>query len=356
MPGPIHGASIVGKYIHESKLINSEFDCQYINLATAKKLNDIGKFKIRKIGYYLRLVFNVYNVIKSFEPDLVYVTPNSRGGAFYKDFFVIQIIKLLKKKIIVHYHNKGVAKSQNNLINNIFYKIFFHKIRVILLSKLLYQDVSKYVKEDDVYYCPNGIPNIDYHIDKNIDDENSSEYRFIYLSNMLKAKGVFTLIKACAKLKNNGGKFSCTFVGGWKDITETAFYRVIKKLEIDNGIKVKGPLYYDNKRQELKNADCLVLPSYNECFPLVLLEAMKKGLPCISTNVGGIPSIVKDGVTGFIVPAGDVDALVEKMKWIMDNPEEAKVMGEKGREKFLNEYTLDIFERRMRDILKDSLN
>lgn len=86
LPPPVHGAAMVGKYIHDSKSINASFDCHYINLALAKDLNDIGKGGFRKLLSYLALLVNVLFTSIKVKPDLCYVTPNAKGGAFYKDF------------------------------------------------------------------------------------------------------------------------------------------------------------------------------------------------------------------------------------------------------------------------------
>ena len=86
-------------------------------------------------------------------------------------------------------------------------------------------------------------------------------------------------------------------------------------------------------------------------FPLVLLEAMQFELPIISSNEGGIPDIVKDSETGFIVEKQKPKQLAEKIKWLIDHPEEVRLMGEKGQKYFLEHYTLEIFEKRMTHIL-----
>ena len=114
MPPPVHGAAMVGQYIHDSKLINDKFDSHYINLTTAKNLQDIGKVGIRKLVDFIMLLRRIRKSLKEIRPDLVYVTPNACGGAFYKDYIV-----------------KG--------------------IKVILLSECLYSDVMKYVKREDVF-------------------------------------------------------------------------------------------------------------------------------------------------------------------------------------------------------------
>ena len=158
MPPPVHGAAMVGQYIHDSKLINEKFEGHYINLTTAKNLQDIGKVGVRKLVDFYALLRKIRRNLKTINPDLVYVTPNACGGAFYKDYIVVQMIKRMGYQVVVHYHNKGVSTRQNRFLDNFLYQLFFKGIKVILLSECLYDDVKKYVKREDVFVCPNGIP------------------------------------------------------------------------------------------------------------------------------------------------------------------------------------------------------
>ena len=91
---------------------------------------------------------------------------------------------------------------------------------------------------------------------------------------------------------------------------------------------------------------------HNECFSLVLLEAMEHGLPCISTTEGGIPGIVDDGKTGFLVPKHDVAVLADKILLLLNDSVLRSNMGKVGREKFEKEFTLEVFEKRMTRILE----
>ena len=143
MPPPVHGAAMVGKYIHDSKIVNDSFDCRFENMMLAKNLEDIGKGGAKKIFNLLSQLKRFKKAIKEFQPNLVYITPNAAGGAFYKDFVVVQYIKCCIKKyspnarIIVHYHNKGVASRQGKFLDDILYRKFFKGLKVILLANVL---------------------------------------------------------------------------------------------------------------------------------------------------------------------------------------------------------------------------
>ena len=93
MPPPVHGAAMMGQYIHDSEKINSAFDCRYVNLTSASTLEDIGRVRLRKILDSARFIKRVKKEVEAFSPDLVYMTPNSKGIAFFKEFLVVRAVK-----------------------------------------------------------------------------------------------------------------------------------------------------------------------------------------------------------------------------------------------------------------------
>lgn len=356
LPPPVHGAAMMGKYIHDSRIVNTAFNCYYLNLTTAKDLSDIGRVGIKKLVQFLRLLRCIGKEVKRARPRLVYVTPNACGGAFYKDFVVVQMLKLMGCRVIVHYHNKGIATMQDRFFDDFLYRHFFSGIKVILLAKVLYQDVQKYVNRADVYICPNGIPEA--MSDKSRMGRYNEIPHLLFLSNLLESKGVFVLLGACKILKDKGYNFVCDFVGGeTAEIDAERFAREVEGRDLNGNVVYHGRKYGDEKRAFFEKADIFVFPTYyhNECFPLVLLEAMEQGVACISTNEGGISGIIEHGKTGFIVEKRNVVQLAEYMETLINAPELCKQLGQAGRAKFLQEFTLDKFETRITGILEDCL-
>lgn len=349
MPPPVHGAAMMGKYIHDSQVINEAFDCRYFNLTLAKNLQDIGKGGFRKLWDFIQQLGKIRKEVRNFQPDLCYVTPNAKGGAFYKDFVVVIMLKVMGQNVVVHYHNKGVATRQNRILDNWLYQRFFRNLKVILLAKPLYQDICNYVKEKDVYFCPNGIP-VQQELPARI---NHGGFNILFLSNMMEAKGVWDLVEACRILKEKGKKFHCHFVGKWSDISEEEFQRKIHLFNMGNCISAYGGKYGNEKETYFQKADVFVLPTHNECFPLVLLEAMGHGLPCISTQEGGIAAIIDEGKTGYVVERKNPQALAGKIERLIDQPALCKAMGIAGKEKLNREFTLNKFECKLRDILQE---
>jgi len=350
LPPPVHGSSIVGMYIKESKLVDNTFDGKFINLSTSLSMNEIGKNPIIKISRYSKIFLKILWNLINFKPNIVYLAITAKGIGFYKDLPIALLIKLFRKKLVLHYHNKGVSNFQHRLFDHLLYKILFKNSKVILLSERLFADVSKYVNKKNVYFCPNGIPDV-YDL-KNKAKKNEIP-EILFLSNLIESKGIYILLEALKLLKDDGVQFHCNIVGGEGNITSKQLSKKINDLDLDEHVIFLGKKYGDEKIDILKSSDIFVFPTFYETFGIVNIEAMMFKLPVISTDEGGIPDIVKNNKTGFIVEKENSQQISKKIKWLINNPEKAKLMGERGRDYFLKNYTLEVFEKRLKKILQD---
>lgn len=353
LPPPVHGAAMMGAYLYQSQLLHDTFDSRFVNLTTASSLEDIGKASFSKIASFISLLKVVRREVKSFRPDVVYVTPNSCAPAFYKDFLLVAMLKLMGCHLVAHYHNKGVATRQHRMFDHLLYCLFFKKLKVILLSNKLYPDIVKYVKLDSLFICPNGIPRLE----KNIVREEKGIPRILFLSNLIESKGLYILLDALQILSQRNMPYFCDFVGGeTKEISSFSFQQEIEERQLKDKVTYHGCRVGEEKDSFYENAEIFVFPTFSDCFPLVLLEAMQHGLPCISTDEGAIPDIIEDGRTGYIVEKKNPQQLADRIQQLLSDADLRHSMGIAGRQKFEKEYTLSMFENRMVEIFKDILS
>ena len=363
LPPPVHGAAMVGKCIHDSEQVNTAFDCHYVNLTTAQSLEDIGKGGLRKLIAFGKKLLEIRRAIRSTRPDAVYVTPNTAGGPFYKDFVVVQLCKWWSgRKVIMHFHNKGVSTRQNRILDNALYRRFFNNAEVILLGEPLFEDIKKYVKERQVHYCPNGIPDSNYDI---AERENEVPH-ILWLTNIMLTKGLMEYLDALAILKKQGGRFKANFVGGTTvEVSEAQFRKALRERGLEDCTHYAGRKYGQEKEAFYSNADLFVLPSYTEAFPLTILEAMQHGLPIVATNVGGVSIAVEQGVNGLLIGGDkpimtldyrpDAQELADNLKTLLTDKELRTEMGIAGLEKYKTNLTLQCFEKRFIEVLKNCL-
>ena len=125
----------------------------------------------------------------------------------------------------------------------------------------------------------------------------------------------------------------------------------------DGAVKtdIKNCIFAGEKKHEeiplwMSAADILILPSYSEGLPTVVMEALSCGTPAIVTNVGGCPEVVKDGDTGFVVAVGDVNALMDRIKYLLENEGLCERMGKLGREDMVKRYERKKVISKLKDI------
>ncbi len=362
IPPPVHGSSMVGQWIKESQKINSDFDCRYLNLLASENVGESGKVTFRKLFGFVKLWFLLLGELIAHKTDLCYLALTSTGAAFCRDVLLVFLLKMFGVKRVYHQHNKGVAKASASKVNRFFYRFVFKKAVVILLSEYLYDDIKDFVPQENVHICPNGIPSQLKVKGEKLKVRNDTP-RILFLSNLIESKGVFVLLEAMALLQEKGMAFQGIFVGGEGDISAQQFQQKVADLKLSDKVQYLGKRYGEEKEDIFHTADIFAFPTLypNECFPLVLLEAMQHQLPVISTTEGGIRSIIDDSVTGYLLQMNSSKSatpsnalsqqLAKHLEYLIEHPEIRQQLGKAGREKYKKQYTLSQFEKRMFEIL-----
>ena len=146
----------------------------------------------------------------------------------------------------------------------------------------------------------------------------------VAVGRLVEKKGFIHLIEACHRLVQDDRSFRCHIIGEGEQ--EEELQGRIAALGLANVIKLLGPCPQRETIQHIQKATLLAAPCIvgkdgnRDGLPTVLIEAMALGTPCISTDVTGIPEIVRDGVTGLLVPPADVPALAGAMQLLMSDP------------------------------------
>lgn len=156
-------------------------------------------------------------------------------------------------------------------------------------------------------------------------------FRFVFMGRIDEKKGLREIVAAVKLLTEFGEDYEVRLIGdgplkSW----------LLKQLEehpaVAKVLRYEGPTYGQKKEETLANADAVLLPSYTEGFPYALLEAAKYGLPLISTAVGAVGEVIREGENGLLVSIGSSSDLAVKMRYLIDNPNTAAAIGQRARE------------------------
>ena len=164
------------------------------------------------------------------------------------------------------------------------------------------------------------------------------------------------LLDACKMLKERGLQFVCDFVGGeTKEIDRATFEAEVRERDLEDVVRYHGPKYGEEKLAYFAQSDVFVQPTYDDCFPLTLVEAMQWRLPIVSTDVGAVPDMVQNGENGFVCKLQDSLSLAEALEKLINDPSLCRQMGERGYERYKAEYTLTAFEQNFVEMIRGCL-
>lgn len=180
----------------------------------------------------------------------------------------------------------------------------------------------------------------------------SEPFLILYIGSLEVRKGIDVLLRALAKADKELGNWRCEIVGGGPE--DDKLKRLSEELGLDR-VSFRGPQAYSEVSASIKRASVCVAPSVygpkgrTEGIPNVMIEALAHQRPAISTNVSGIPELIRPGESGWLTEPGDVDGLAQALLEVSADPQAAYKMAVRGREIVAEEF--NIAENAMRQLV-----
>jgi glycosyltransferase involved in cell wall biosynthesis len=172
--------------------------------------------------------------------------------------------------------------------------------------------------------------------------------RLVMVARLSPQKDAACLIRAAGALSGN---WEILFVGNGELLPSAA------RLAAEMGLE--GRVLFLGARRDvpeiLAASHVFVLASRYEGLPISIIEAMRAGLPVVASSVGGVPELVTDGENGFLVPRGDIGAMAEALQRLIDDPGLRERMGQRSRERYLAEFTLERMVRETERVYEEVL-
>ncbi len=265
--------------------------------------------------------------------------------------------KLSGTKAICTVTGLGYSFLANNWVSRLARKLYKYAFRNAAFvafqnndDRLLFID-SKIVHKDKTLLIRGSGINCDYYkpLDKSVQSE---QFIFLFVGRLLLDKGIKEFLAAAEKLKGDFPNTHCQIVGKIDTDNPSSISKTeIDSAQLNNFVQYFGPS--DQVLEYIRNADCVVLPSYREGLPRVMLEAISMAKPVITTDAPGCRDTILDGENGIMIPIRDSEALHNAMKKMVSFDEETlKKMGSSGRELALREFDEKIVFEKYIDLIK----
>jgi len=188
--------------------------------------------------------------------------------------------------------------------------------------------------------------------------QSLNRLEIISVGSLQPYKGHVYLLKACAELVQRGIPFRCRIIGGGD--LRSDLERAIQDDHLEERIELLGPRTQDEVSKFLRTANCYVQPSVvthtgkMEGIPVALMEAMASGIPVVATAISGVPELVRQGDTGWLVPPADAAALADALTEIYRNPVEAARRADLGQKWVVQEFELSSNVRKLASLFDRS--
>lgn len=163
--------------------------------------------------------------------------------------------------------------------------------------------------------------------------------RLLTVGRLHPIKGYELLLQACARLASEGLEWGLDMVGDGPQMQRLR--ELATSIGIADRVTFSGAVGQDRISEHFDRADVMVVSSFMEGVPVVLMEAMSKRLAVVATRVGGIPELVRDGVDGVLVAPGSIDELVDAIRPLAKDPAECHRFGRLARERIEADYSVD---------------
>ena len=296
------------------------------NLAKDKKNVDIYSINHKKAPYIFLRIIKYIGIQLRISFQLIKNIRNTRVWIFFigGNLLIIPMIiaKILRKKTILVLSGSSFEsfKSSNSYLTSLI-TIFEYINRIlsnhiIVYSKNLINQWNLRKFKNKISISSRHFINFDiFNIKKSIQDRKELVG---YIGRLSEEKGISVLIKALPIAIKNTKNIEFIIVGDGK--LKDEIQDIIRKNNLENRVKIIGWIPHENIPDLLNELKLLVLPSYTEGLPNIILEAMACGTPVLATSVGAVPDIINDKETGFIISENNPNSIVEDIINILSDP------------------------------------
>ncbi|MBY0243939.1 MAG: glycosyltransferase family 4 protein [Sphingobacteriaceae bacterium] len=309
------------------------------------KINELG-FKCHSIQLdgKSRSIFKNHALIRKYNHEFFKIKPSLICSFTIKpNLYGAMAARSHKIPFIAGVTGLGTAFMKKNLLNSIvvrLYQFAFKDVNCVFFQNNDDRQTLEHKKIIHKRTLSIALPGdgVDLQKFQYVEKLQTQNYQFVYAGRIIADKGIYELIEAFRVVKSKYANSKLILIGNYFPGNHSAIYESEVNQWVDEGlIEYHGMV--DNVEEYITNSDSVVLASYREGLPRVLLEASSIGRVIITVDSIGCKDVVEDGVTGYMAKVKDVDSLAQAMIKFIELPHDEKVkMGKAGRLKMEREF------------------
>jgi glycosyltransferase involved in cell wall biosynthesis len=324
-------------------------------MAFSEDMDSIGKIRWRKIIHLGQVVFRILAARLRGGASVLYYPPaGPQRVPLYRDFVILGMTRWAFRGTVFHFHASGVSGlySRLNAIERWLFRRAYFRPDVAIHTSAANPPDGTFLKAQHVVTVPYGLPDEFPRFEQEVRSRRATRHvqRILFVGALYESKGIWVLMEAAQLLKARGREFSLECVGRFESpALESGVRALVDDAKLTSCVTFPGVLTGDDKWRAYARADVFCLPSFfeSESFGLVNLEAMMFALPVVSTRWRGIPTVVRDGESGLLVPVRDASAVADQLDRLLGDAALRARMGETGRRIYLEQFSLEAWRAGM---------
>lgn len=343
-PPPFHGQSVMIQMLVDGPIAGVQV--HHLRMAFSSRLDHVGRFQMGKAFHLLYLIVAIYWMRFRYRIRVLYYPPTGPNRIpLIRDTLLLLSTRWLFHRTVFHFQASGVSELIARLPSwQQFFirRAMFKPDAAIQLSELTVAD-ARFFRAKHIYFVPNAAEDYSQSISRRQATAKIIETcRILYVGTVCEEKGILYLLEAFGKLRKDSLKIHLDIVGGFQPSDFEAVVRTrMNALNLNSVVTIHGQKTGNEKWKLFADADIFCFPTFypSEGFPCVLVEAMSFSLPMVSTHWRGIPSIVDEGKTGFLVQTKNSDSLALRIEKLVSDRELRTEMGLQARLRYEREFT-----------------
>jgi glycosyltransferase involved in cell wall biosynthesis len=369
VPPPYHGCSVATQLLLQSDLSRS-FEVRHLDTSDRRNLDNLGTWDVRNIGLALGTIVHALGIVIRERPHVVYIPISQNPAGYLRDgCLILAFARLGRSSVVVHLHGSSFTRfyDRSSPLLRWFIDLSMRSAaRGIVLGENLRSQLDRWFPGERLAVVPNGTELAGrvaaVASSRTAGNGGGEAVTVLFLGNLLLFKGVGDVIDAAVALLPRYPGLRFRFAGRWTrdpifgasgEETRAECMRRIGRSGREDAFEFLGEVDRDSVARLLAEADMLVLPSWDEGLPLVLIEAMAAGIPTIaSAGIGAIPEVVAHGETGLLVPPGDVAALARAIEALAVDRTMRQRMGAAARARCERRYSLASWSEGLERVLR----
>jgi glycosyltransferase involved in cell wall biosynthesis len=283
-----------------------------------------------------RALLRLWLAARRREVDVVHICLSLKGSA-YRKAAVARVAQYCRVPYVVHLHGGGFEffwLTAGGRLRRAVDRLFLESAKIVLLGRYWVGVFAGWLPQtgNKVVVLPNSTPG------STMEGEPSKDgrVRLTFLGELGRRKGSPQLMEALGRLATRKD-WTATLAGNG-DVEETR--ASARRLGIEDKVEIPGWLDSEATAQVLRRSDVLVLPTFIENLPMTILEAFACGIPVVTTPVAAITEAVEHERNGLLVPVGDIDALTDALRRLIEDPDLRGRLGRAAREDHARAYDI----------------